>query len=89
MADKLDFMTELAKDIDARKHGETSSFGTINDFVPRQREIRDTEYDREQDYENTRPVSVPPAQTASIPVSQPEEYYEEPVQQEETAAILN
>ena len=82
MADKLDFMTELAKDIDARKHGETSSFGTINDFVPRQREIKDTEYDREQDYENTRPVSVPPAQTASIPVSQPEQYYEEPVQQE-------
>lgn len=82
MADKLDFMTELAKDIDARKHGETSSFGTINDFVPRQREVRETDYDRDQDYENTRPVSVPPSYTQSVPAAQPEEsYYEEPVQE--------
>ena len=82
MADKLDFMTELAKDIDARKHGETSSFGTINDFVPRQREVRETDYDRDQDYENTRPVSVPPSYTQSVPTAGVEEnYYEEPVQE--------
>ena len=35
MADKLDFMNELAKDVEARKSGRTSSFGTVNDFVPK------------------------------------------------------
>ena len=46
MADKLDFMNELAKNVDAKKRGETSSFGTIDDFVPRKRNIpEETEYE--------------------------------------------
>ncbi len=74
MADKLDFMTELAKDVDARKHGQTSSFGTINDFVPKNRVVKETDYDREQDYENTRPIS------AQRPAYQQPQYYEQPRQ---------
>ncbi|MBR2675339.1 MAG: PASTA domain-containing protein [Solobacterium sp.] len=77
MADKLDFMTELAKDVDARKHGQTSSFGTINDFVPKNRVVRETDYDREQDYENTRPVS---AQRPVYQQPQPQTY-EQPRQE--------
>ena len=82
MADKLDFMTELAKDVDARKHGQTSSFGTINDFVPKNRVVRETDYDREQDYENTRPVSTRPANHRPQPQAyeQPRQEYTQPQQ---------
>ena len=48
MADKLDFMSELAKSVDAKKRGETSSFGTIDDFVPRNRNVPEEEYEPEE-----------------------------------------
>lgn len=93
MADKLDFMTELARDVDAKKHGQTSSFGTINDFVPRQRQVRESDYDRENDYENTRPFpreamtqnyQVPPQPAAaSYHTGTQPVYQEEPEQETE------
>ena len=84
MADKLDFMNELAKNVDAKKRGETSSFGTIDDFVPRKRNIPE-----ETEYENPEPAPRPAAKPAASHVShapkqpEPEEYEEEEYEEEE------
>ena len=82
MADKLDFMTELAKDVNAKKHGQTGTFGTINDFVPKQRTIKETDYDRDQDYENTQSVSMRQKPAPAAPVRQEEPVYEETYQED-------
>ncbi len=58
MAEKKDFMAELAKEVDAKKHGRNVKIDTVDDFVPKKRLVRETEYDREEDY--TAPVKKKP-----------------------------
>lgn len=58
MAEKKDFMAELAKEVDAKKHGRDVKIDTVDDFVPKKRPVRETEYDREEDY--TAPVKKKP-----------------------------
>lgn len=58
MAEKKDFMAELAKEVDAKKHGRDVKIDTVDDFVPKKRSVRETEYDREEDY--TAPVKKKP-----------------------------
>ena len=69
MADKLDFMSELAKDVEAKKHGQESTFGSINDFVPKDHHREETDFDKTQDYEakqEPKPAAKPrPAQQPS------------------------
>ena len=69
MADKLDFMSELAKDVEAKKHGRESTFGSINDFVPKEHHREETDFDKTQDYEakqEPKPAAKPrPAQQPS------------------------
>ena len=50
MAEKKDFMAELAKEVDAKKHGRNVKIDTVDDFVPKKRTVKETEYDREEDY---------------------------------------
>lgn len=50
MAEKKDFMAELAKEVDAKKHGRNVKIDTVDDFVPKKRAVKETEYDREEDY---------------------------------------
>ena len=77
MADKLDFMSELAKSVDAKKRGETSSFGTIDDFVPRNRNVAEEEYEPEPQTEPRRKPRPSKPEPQPEPVSEPEEYEEE------------
>ena len=77
MADKLDFMSELAKSVDAKKRGETSSFGTIDDFVPRNRNVPEEEYEPEPQPEPRRKPRPSKPEPQPEPVSEPEEYEEE------------
>ena len=77
MADKLDFMSELAKSVDAKKRGETSSFGTIDDFVPRNRNIPEEEHETEVQPEPRKKVKPSRPEPQPEPVSEPEEYEEE------------
>ena len=77
MADKLDFMSELAKSVDAKKRGETSSFGTIDDFVPRNRNVAEEEYEPEPQAEPRRKPRPSKPEPQPEPVSEPEEYEEE------------
>ena len=77
MADKLDFMSELAKSVDAKKRGETSSFGTIDDFVPRNRNVPEEEYEPEPQTEPRRKLRPAKPEPQPEPVSEPEEYEEE------------
>ena len=66
MADKLDFMNELAKSVDAKKHGQTSSFGTIDDFVPARKAEPAADEDPEEAFD------IPFSSTSSSPVVQEE-----------------
>ena len=47
MSDKLDFMNELAKQVEARKHGDTASISTIDNFVSKHEplEAEEPDYD--------------------------------------------
>ena len=83
MGDKLDFMSELAKDVEAKKHGQTSSFGSINDFVPKEHHPKETEFDKTQDYEQpSEPVSSAPVSEEKAPASAVEEGKEEAPEEE-------
>ncbi len=65
MAEKHDFMSELAKSVDDKKHGRKSTFGTIDDFVPKNRPT-----DEAASYEEEPPVPSPtqmPAPAAEEP----------------------
>ena len=84
MGDKLDFMSELAKDVEAKKHGQTSTFGSINDFVPKEHQVKETEFDRTQDYE-AKPAPIPAASPAESPVPVPESAPSEPVEEQPAA----
>ena len=77
MADKLDFMSELAKSVDAKKRGETSSFGTIDDFVPRSRNVPEEEYDADAEPAPRKKPKPSRPDPQPAPVSEPEETAEE------------
>lgn len=75
MAEKKDFMSELAKSIEAQKRGDTSSMQNIEDFTPKARNVsKETDYDSLLGYENEVQTPSTPQEEVHIP----EAVYEEP-----------
>jgi hypothetical protein len=85
MADnKKDFLSELAKEVDQKKHGERISIDSVDDYVPENKTRKATEYDRENDYPDEtsagtakKPAEKPPVFKEPEESEKPEEPTEE------------
>ena len=80
MAEKKDFMSELARQVDAKKKGEVEKINTVDDYVPKKRKV----IREEEPVEPVRPVQPEPA-PAEAPASKPQPVIEpEPEEVPET-----
>ena len=67
MAEKKDFMSELARQVDAKKRGEVEKINSVDDYVPKKRKVV-----REEKPETAEPVREPEPETALEPEKAPE-----------------
>ena len=80
MAEKKDFMSELARQVDAKKKGEVEKINTVDDYVPKKRKV----IREEEPVEPVRPVQPEPA-PAEAPAQKPQPVVEpEPEEVPET-----